>query len=94
MEMGRFTAKKKNLDGWIERRGLQSVIEILDGFSSQYGFSPGDFTANILGSGLFIGQEFAWDDQRIKLKFSFHKKNYGEADLNKRADDTLWQNRN
>src|SRR5665213_872323 len=64
----------------------QSIIEVLDGFSYQYGFSPGDFTANILGSALFTSQELAWDDQRLKLKFSFHKINYGEPDLNQRAD--------
>lgn len=73
--------------GGLSGVAYQSIIEILDGFSSQYGFSPGDFTANIIGSGIFVAQEFAWDDQRIKLKFSFHRKNYGEADLDKRADE-------
>ena len=90
MELWRWAGlprKKRIWLGGLTGVAYQSVIEILDGFSSQYGFSTSDFTANILGSGLFIGQEFAWDDQRIKLKFSFHKKNYGEADLNKRADD-------
>jgi len=72
--------------GGLSGVAYQSIIEVLDGFSSQYGFSPGDFAANIIGSGMFIGQEFAWDDQRIKFKFSFHRKNYGEADLDKRAD--------
>lgn len=59
----------------------EGIIETLDAFSSQYGWSWGDFSANVLGSTLFIAQELAWDDQRIKLKFSYHKKNYGEADL-------------
>jgi Predicted periplasmic lipoprotein (DUF2279) len=72
--------------GGLSGVAYQSIIEVLDGFSSQYGFSPGDFAANIFGSGMFIAQEFAWDDQRIKFKFSFHRKNYGEADLDKRAD--------
>ncbi|MGH2647156.1 MAG: DUF2279 domain-containing protein [Ginsengibacter sp.] len=72
--------------GGLSGVAYQSIIEVLDGFSSQYGFSPGDFAANIVGSATFIAQEFAWDDQRIKLKFSFHRKNYGEADLDKRAD--------
>ncbi len=72
--------------GGLSGVAYQSIIEVLDGFSSQYGFSPGDFTANIIGSGMFIAQEFAWNDQRIKFKFSFHRKNYGEADLDKRAD--------
>lgn len=72
--------------GGLSGVAYQSIIEVLDGFSSQYGFSPGDFTANIIGSGIFTAQEFAWDDQRIKMKFSFHRKNYGEPDLDKRAD--------
>ncbi len=72
--------------GGLSGVAYQSIIEVLDGFSSQYGFSPGDFAANIVGSGMFMAQEFAWDDQRIKFKFSFHRKNYGQPDLNKRAD--------
>jgi hypothetical protein len=97
-----YTASKASMEAWrwagLPRKkriwigGLsgvvyQSIIEILDGFSSQYGFSPGDFAANIIGSGIFTAQEFAWDDQRIKFKFSFHKKNYGTDDLNARAND-------
>ncbi|HLF47546.1 MAG TPA: hypothetical protein VI548_14040, partial [Chitinophagaceae bacterium] len=31
--------------------------------------------------------ELAWNDQRIKLKFSFHKKNYADAQLNSRTDE-------
>lgn len=90
MEMWRWAGlsrKKRIWIGGLSGVAYESVIEILDGFSSQYGFSPGDFTANIFGSAMFIGQELAWDDQRIKFKFSFHKKNYGQPDLNKRADD-------
>ncbi len=90
MELWRWAGlprKERIWLGGLSGIAYQSIIEILDGFSSQYGFSPGDFTANIIGSGMFIAQEFAWDDQRIKLKFSFHRKNYGETDLDKRADD-------
>lgn len=55
-----------------------TVIEILDGFSSQWGFSPGDMTANTLGAGLFIGQQLAWKDQRIQLKWSYHQTKYAQ----------------
>lgn len=64
----------------------EGIIETLDGFSSEYGWSWGDISANALGSALFTAQELAWNDQRIKLKFSFHKINYGAPDLNHRAD--------
>ncbi|WP_247234559.1 DUF2279 domain-containing protein [Telluribacter sp. SYSU D00476] len=51
---------------------FQTPIEILDGFSSDYGFSPGDMVANVLGPVLFAGQVLVWDDIRIQPKFSFH----------------------
>jgi hypothetical protein len=51
-------------------------IEILDGFSSEWGFSPGDLTANTLGSMIFIGQQLAWHEQRFSLKYSFHQTQY------------------
>jgi hypothetical protein len=54
----------------------QLTIEVLDGFSSQWGFSPGDFTANTLGSALVVGEQLAWDEQRITLKFSFQPSMY------------------
>ncbi len=53
-----------------------TAIEVLDGFSKEWGFSPGDEVANILGTSLFIGQQMLWHDQRIKLKWSFHQTNY------------------
>jgi hypothetical protein len=60
--------------------GLGSVymltIEILDGFSKEWGFSPGDFTANTFGSAVFISQQLAWNQQRIKFKWSYHQTIY------------------
>ncbi len=57
--------------------GLSSLlfvpIEILDGFSPGFGFSYGDIIANSLGSGLFLGQQLAWKEQRIKVKYSFRE---------------------
>ena len=88
-EMWRWSGLPRKQRIWIgglSGVAYQSIIEILDGFSSEYGFSWGDFSANVFGSSLFIGQEFAWDDQRIKMKFSFHKKNYGSPDLTARAN--------
>lgn len=54
----------------------ESVIEILDGFSKEWGFSVGDMAANTAGSLLFATQEYAWQEQRIQYKFSstFFKK--------------------
>ncbi len=49
-----------------------TVIEILDGFSAQWGASMGDFVANAAGAGLFIGQQLGWKEERLKLKWSYH----------------------
>ncbi|MEO6233088.1 MAG: DUF2279 domain-containing protein [Ferruginibacter sp.] len=89
MELWRWTGisrKKRIWYGGLSGAAYQTVIEVLDGFSSEWGWSWGDFSANIIGSGTLIAQELAWDDQRIKLKFSFHKNDYGEPVLNARAD--------
>lgn len=90
MEMWKWTGMSRNKRIWIG--GLsgtlyQSAIEVLDGFSSEWGFSWGDYTANIIGSGMLIGQEFAWDEQRVSYKFSFHRNTYGNPVLNERADE-------
>lgn len=55
-----------------------TTIEILDGFSNQWGFSKGDVLANTFGSLVFIGQELGWKEQRILLKFSFSGSRYAQ----------------
>jgi len=55
-----------------------TAIEMLDGFSKEWGFSPGDEIANALGSSLFIGQQLLWKDQRLTLKWSFHHTSYSK----------------
>ena len=88
-ELWRWTGidrKKRIWLGGMSGAVYQTVIEVLDGFSSEWGFSWGDFGANILGSGLFVSQELAWDEQRIQYKFSFHRKSYSDPMLNQRSD--------
>jgi hypothetical protein len=62
------------------------VIEVLDGFSAEWGWSWSDIGANVFGSGLFLSQELAWGEQRIQYKFSFHRKSYDEPMLNQRSN--------
>ena len=63
------------------------TIEILDGFSSQWGFSIGDFTANTFGSAVFISQQLAWNEQRVKLKWSYHQSEYAHYNPNELGSD-------
>lgn len=53
-----------------------TTVEIFDGFSTGWGASPADMAANFLGSGLFIGQQLGWHEQKIQLKYSFHNTQY------------------
>ena len=55
-----------------------TVVEILDGFSAEWGASGGDLIANGLGSALFISQQLAWKEQKIKMKWSFHLTKYAQ----------------
>lgn len=56
-----------------------SAVEIMDGYSSNWGFSVGDIAANFGGSALYVGQELLWKEQRITPKFSFHTTEYASA---------------
>jgi hypothetical protein len=47
------------------------LIEMLDGYSAQWGFSKGDLLANTLGTLLFVGQEKLFNKQTATLKVSF-----------------------
>ena len=79
--------KKAVLIGGLSGASYLTVIEFLDGHSAKWGWSWGDIGANIFGSGLFMGQEFLWNEQRIQYKFSFHRNNYSDPQLEQRADD-------
>jgi hypothetical protein len=95
MELWRWVGLSRKQRIWVG--GLSgtvftTVIEVLDGFSSGWGFSVGDLGADLAGSGLFIAQELLWDEQKIQVKFSFHRNNYADASLDQRAD-ALFGNR-
>ncbi|QXP78350.1 DUF2279 domain-containing protein [Winogradskyella sp. HaHa_3_26] len=63
--------------------GFLTAVEVLDGFSEEWGFSWSDIAANTLGSGLHIGQELLWDEQRLVLKYSFHQTEFAKQRPNK-----------
>ena len=49
-----------------------TAVEVMDGFSSEWGASTGDVIANATGTAFYISQELLWKEQRIVPKFSFH----------------------
>ncbi len=68
-----------------------TAVEVLDGFSKKWGASWGDIIANACGTGLLIGQEILWEEQRITLKYSFHQTEFAEIRPNTLGDTFLQQ---
>lgn len=90
MEAWRWTGidrKKRIWIGGLSGAAYQTIIETLDGFSAEWGWSWSDFTANLMGSGLLIAQELAWDEQRVQMKWSFHRKRYADPELQARSNE-------
>lgn len=75
---------------------FQTTLEVMDGFSDQWGFSWGDMAFNVIGSGSYLAQEYLWQEQRIRWKVSAHRPRYSTTPLtainNPQATTTL-QNR-
>ena len=92
MQMWKWAGVPKKKYVWLGgMTGLAylTVVEIMDGFNTKWGFSIGDYTANVLGTGLLIGQELAWDEQRIQVKYSTHYQTYQPEDLERFAINVL-----
>ena len=76
MKWAGFSDNKSIFLGGMYGSGYLLLVEVLDGFSDQWGFSSTDLLANMGGSLLFVSQQYYWQDQKISLKYSFHKTNY------------------
>ena len=68
----------KMVFGGLSGLAYMTAIEVMDGYSSGWGFSWGDMAANAIGSGLAIGQEALWHKQRFLLKFSYRPSDYAQ----------------
>ncbi|MDB3906643.1 YfiM family protein [Crocinitomicaceae bacterium] len=58
--------------------GYQTTLEVLDGFSGEWGWSWADFASNMVGSSLYTAQELLWKEQRILPKFSYSPSPFAE----------------
>ena len=58
--------------------GFLTAVEVMDGFSEEWGFSWTDMAANVTGTGLYVGQELLWNEQRILLKYSFQRTDFAQ----------------
>lgn len=87
-QIGRLAANSFNWAGVSKRDqliyggmsgfGFLTAVEIMDGFSEEWGFSWADMASNAAGAGFYIGQELLWQEQRILIKYSFHRTSYAE----------------
>ena len=78
--------RKAAIVGGITGVAYMSVIEILDGFSSEWGFSMGDMVMNVGGASLYTVQELAWKKQTIQVKLSYVPYSY-PPELHQRSND-------
>jgi hypothetical protein len=84
--IGRFGAEALNWSGANKKNQLiygaslgfvfLTTVEVMDGFSEEWGASMGDVVANASGTALYVSQELIWKEQRIIPKFSFHTTQY------------------
>jgi hypothetical protein len=79
------------LIGGASALAYQSIIEIHDGFSAEWGFSWGDMLANTTGASLFVLQELYWNSQRLQLKFNYWPLKYA-PEFQQRSDDLFGTN--
>ena len=68
-----------------------TAVEVLDGFSKEWGASTGDILANAAGAGFLIGQELLWKEQRITVKYSFSKSPYAKQRPNTLGENFIQQ---
>lgn len=85
----KWTGLSRSQSAWlggISGIAYQGIIEIQDGFSSEWGFSPGDMAFNVAGAALYVGQELGWQEQRISLKLSYWPYDYETPQLKARRN--------
>ena len=70
-EWAGFSRKKAIWYGGMTGSLFLTIIEILDGYSEEWGASSGDLIANTTGSLLAVTQALKWKEQRIQLKYSY-----------------------
>jgi hypothetical protein len=91
----RWCGVKENKALWyagLAGFGVQSSIEIFDGFSEKWGASWSDIGFNAAGSLFYIVQEKAWHQQRILIKYSFNAEKYNDPIIQQRIDHLYGKN--
>jgi hypothetical protein len=86
-EMWKWTGLNNNtsaLLGGASGLVYQSIIEIQDAYSTEWGFSWGDVGADVTGAGLFVLQQIFGDQQKVSVRMSYYPKKYPAALIGRR----------
>ena len=97
MKWAGYSEKKQILIGGFSGFAYLTAIEVMDGYSSGWGFSWGDMASNFFGSGFTIGQQIVWKEQRIQLKFAYRQSGlakYNPALLGKNSTEQILKDYN
>ncbi|MFW5706422.1 MAG: DUF2279 domain-containing protein [Bacteroidota bacterium] len=70
--------KQATLWGSISGSAFLTTIELLDGFSREWGASWADIGANTFGALSFMMQQYWWQEQKILWKYSFSPSNLSQ----------------
>ena len=88
-EWAEFSRKKAIWYGGMTGSLFLTIIEILDGYSAEWGASSGDLIANTTGSLLAIGQALKWNEQRIQLKYSYSPTSFADQNPDQLGGNNL-----
>jgi len=73
-DLWRWAGLERRRAAWVaagSSMAYLTMVEVLDGFSEKWGFSPGDMLFNAAGTGLYLGQELGWGEQRLTVKLGY-----------------------
>ena len=85
--------------GGVTSLATLTQVEILDAYTERFGFSPGDYTANIVGSFFPLVQDLWHPLQNVSFKMSYHPARFernayrGRSEPNRLEDysrQTFW----
>lgn len=72
LEAANVQTEESTVISGLTALAFELFIEIEDGFGPQWGFSPGDATANVLGAGFFISQYYFPIMKNFLIKASYY----------------------
>lgn len=84
--------KRALIQGGVIGFVAMSTVEVFDGFGKSWGASLPDIGANFLGTALAVGNEWAWNEQRIQRKVSYYPSIYTRKDSVAKYGNVLGKN--